>query len=223
MLLPVMQKLRGSTGFSPVEVFRKYLWFLLRERKFDAAAVEDMVLLKGVLGLSDEQVRCVHCCACCACFSAWLLLTVPLEPEAVILHKVWLLSGKWDVHGDVCSTSVVMLCMLQRASCQRGTGRFSCVAGAVICVSATSNKVVCFLWLQVAEALQERAQRIYDKYGTLMLNVDGFTAEGVERKATCRALFSKLLYLTEHEPLVAQGSEAFKTTDLRMVRACLRP
>jgi hypothetical protein len=71
----------------------------------------------------------------------------------------------------------------------------------------------------VAEALQERAQRIYDKYGTLMLNVDGFTAEGVERKATCRALFSKLLYLTEHEPLVAQGSEAFKTTDLRMVRA----
>uniref|UniRef100_A0A383V399 Armadillo-like repeats domain-containing protein n=1 Tax=Tetradesmus obliquus TaxID=3088 RepID=A0A383V399_TETOB len=120
----VVRKLRGATGFSAVEVFRKYLWFLLRERKFDAAAVQDMVLLKGVLGLSDEQV---------------------------------------------------------------------------------------------AEALQERAARIYDKYGTLMLNVDGFTAEGVERKATCRALFSKLLYLTEHEPLVAQGSEAFKTTDLRMI------
>jgi hypothetical protein len=79
---------------------------------------------------------------------------------------------------------------------------------------------MCVVVLQVAEALQERAQRIYDKYGTLMLNVDGFTAEGVERKATCRALFSKLLYLTEHEPLVAQGSEAFKTTDLRMVRVC---
>jgi hypothetical protein len=57
VLLLAMQKLRGSTGFSPVEVFRKYLWFLLRERKFDAAAVEDMVLLKSVLGLSDEQVR----------------------------------------------------------------------------------------------------------------------------------------------------------------------
>lgn len=56
-----------------------------------------------------------------------------------------------------------------------------------------------------------------------MLNTDGMTAEGLERKATCRALFSKLLYLTEYEPLVAQGSEAFKTTDLRMVRvgACL--
>ncbi|KAF6265236.1 hypothetical protein COO60DRAFT_1623915 [Scenedesmus sp. NREL 46B-D3] len=120
----VVRKLRSSTGFSPVEVFRKYLWFLLRERQFDVAAVEDMVLLKSVLGLSDQQV---------------------------------------------------------------------------------------------AEALQERAQRIYDKYGTLMLNVDGFTAEGVERKATCRGLFSKLLYLTEHEPLVAQGSEAFKTTDLRMI------
>jgi hypothetical protein len=56
--LPPLQKLRSSTGFSPVEVFRKYLWFLLRERKFDAAAVEDMVLLKSVLGLSDEQVCC---------------------------------------------------------------------------------------------------------------------------------------------------------------------
>jgi hypothetical protein len=95
-------------------------------------------------------------------------------------------------------------------------GRFSCAAAAELDLAV-------FLWLQVAEALQERAQRIYDKYGTLMLNVDGFTAEGVERKATCRALFSKLLYLTEHEPLVAQGSEAFKTTDLRMVRACLGP
>jgi hypothetical protein len=73
--------------------------------------------------------------------------------------------------------------------------------------------------LQVAEALRERAQRIYDKYGTLMLNIDGMTAEGVERKATCQALFRKLLYLTEHEPLVAAGSEAFVTTDLRLVRA----
>lgn len=39
---------------------------------------------------------------------------------------------------------------------------------------------------QVSEALRERAARIYDKYGTLMLNTDGFTAEGLERKATCR-------------------------------------
>jgi hypothetical protein len=41
-------------------------------------------------------------------------------------------------------------------------------------------------WLQVAEALKERSQRIYDKYGTLMLNTEGMTADGLERKATCR-------------------------------------
>lgn len=120
----VIKKLRGSTGFTPVEVFRKYLWFLLRERQFDAAAVEDMTLLKNALGLSDDEV---------------------------------------------------------------------------------------------SEALRERASRIYDKYGTLMLNTDGMTAEGLERKATCRALFSKLLYLTEHEPLVAPGSDAFNQTDLRTI------
>jgi hypothetical protein len=50
------QKLRGNTGFTSVEVFRKYLWFLLRERQFDTAAVEDMVLLKQALGLTDDQV-----------------------------------------------------------------------------------------------------------------------------------------------------------------------
>eukprot|EP00775_Hariotina_reticulata_P006447 gene6447-6676_t len=120
----VAQKLRGQTGFTAIEVFRKYLWFLLRERQFDAAAVEDMVALKAALSLTDDDV---------------------------------------------------------------------------------------------AEALHERAQRIYDKYGTLMLNVDGMTAEGLERKATCQALFRKLLYLTEHEPLVAAGSEAFRATDLRLV------
>jgi hypothetical protein len=51
-----VQKLRGSTGFTPVEVFRKYLWFLLRERQFDLAAVQDMVLLKQSLSLTDDEV-----------------------------------------------------------------------------------------------------------------------------------------------------------------------
>ncbi len=46
---------------------------------------------------------------------------------------------------------------------------------------------------QVSEAIQERAKRIYDKYGNVMLEVKGMTKAGVERKATCRALFSKLL------------------------------
>ena len=49
--------------------------------------------------------------------------------------------------------------------------------------------------MQVSEAIQERAKRIYDKYGNVMLDVKGMTKAGVERKATCRALFSKLLYL----------------------------
>lgn len=52
--------------------------------------------------------------------------------------------------------------------------------------------MLCF---QVSEAIQERAKRIYDKYGNVMLDVKGMTKAGVERKATCRALFSKLLYL----------------------------
>ena len=48
---------------------------------------------------------------------------------------------------------------------------------------------------QTAEALRERAARIYDKYGNVMLETAGMTKTGIERKATCRALFSKLLYL----------------------------
>ncbi len=51
-----MGKLRFATGFSATEVFRKYLWFLLRERKFDQEAVDDLVALKAALGLSDDEV-----------------------------------------------------------------------------------------------------------------------------------------------------------------------
>lgn len=45
-----------TAGFSSVEVFRKYLWFLLRERQYDAEALADLVALKGALGLTDDQV-----------------------------------------------------------------------------------------------------------------------------------------------------------------------
>ncbi len=44
----------------------------------------------------------------------------------------------------------------------------------------------------VGEALGERATRIYDKYGTLMLNTEGLTLAGAQRKATCTALFRKV-------------------------------
>lgn len=53
----VLRSLGTTTGFKPEEIFRKYLWYLLRERKFDHSAVDDVVYLKNAMGLSDEQVR----------------------------------------------------------------------------------------------------------------------------------------------------------------------
>eukprot|EP00210_Caulerpa_lentillifera_P001951 g1872.t1 len=116
--------IRVKAGFTPTEVFRKYLWYLLRERKFDQTAVDDLICLKKSLQLTEEDV---------------------------------------------------------------------------------------------ATALKERAQRIYEKYGTLMLNTAGMTSAGVERKATCQALFSKILYLTEHEAMLTPESEAAKIVDLKEI------
>lgn len=117
--------IRFRTGFSPVELFRKYLWYLLRERSFDQEAVDDAIALKTGLGLNDDQV---------------------------------------------------------------------------------------------AEALRERANRVYEKYGNVMLDTTGMSPAGVERKATARALFSKLLFLVECEGLLAQGEEGgTPTVDLREI------
>ena len=107
----VIAGLRLRTGFSSVEIFRKYLWYLLRERKFDHDAVEDMVSLKRVLSLSEEDV---------------------------------------------------------------------------------------------ANALKERASRIFEKYGTVMLDTSGLSSAGVERKATARSLFSKMLYLVEDDDILEE-------------------
>ena len=49
--------------------------------------------------------------------------------------------------------------------------------------------------VQVADALKERAERIYKQYGNVMMDVAGMSKAGIDRKATCRGLFSKLLYL----------------------------
>lgn len=117
----VTRSLKMKTGFNAAEIFRKYLWYLLRERKFDTEAVDDVVQLKSSLQLSDEQV---------------------------------------------------------------------------------------------SEAIQERAKRIYDKYGNVMLEVKGMTKAGVERKATCRALFSKLLYLAEYDGLLPQDTELAQKTNV---------
>ena len=48
---------------------------------------------------------------------------------------------------------------------------------------------------QVAEAMKERGQRIFSKFGNVMLETKGMTKAGIDRKATARTLFSKLLYL----------------------------
>ena len=54
----VARSLKMKTGFNASEIFRKYLWYLLRERKFDSEAVSDLVQLKASLQLSDEEVSC---------------------------------------------------------------------------------------------------------------------------------------------------------------------
>mmetsp|Transcript_10279 Transcript_10279/g.20292 ORF Transcript_10279/g.20292 Transcript_10279/m.20292 type:complete len:338 (+) Transcript_10279:3-1016(+) len=112
--------IRLRTGFTPTEIFRKYLWYLLRERKFDNDALADVIELKACLKLSDEEV---------------------------------------------------------------------------------------------AEALKERASRIFEKYGTVMLDTSGMSPAGVERKATSRALFSKMLYLVECDDVLDVDHR--KNVDLR--------
>lgn len=56
----VAWNLQKTTGFTTSEIFRKYLWYLLRERKFDSDAVNDVVQLKASLQLSDAEVRYGH-------------------------------------------------------------------------------------------------------------------------------------------------------------------
>ena len=58
----VLRSLRGRTGFSATEVFRKYLWYALRERKFDEDAVVDLALLRNALSMSDAEARATGAC-----------------------------------------------------------------------------------------------------------------------------------------------------------------
>jgi len=76
----VLRGLRMKTGFSAVELFRKYLWYALRERKFDADTVADLVHLREQLDLSDDQVSV-----------AWPLFASRPEAFAII---GWLRSGE---------------------------------------------------------------------------------------------------------------------------------
>eukprot|EP00803_Ostreobium_quekettii_P003706 evm.model.scf_4588.1 EVM.evm.TU.scf_4588.1 scf_4588:492-2081(+) len=116
--------LKMKMGYSSTEIFRKYLWYLLREIRFGQEAVDDLVYLKEVLKMTDDDI---------------------------------------------------------------------------------------------ADALKERATRIYDKFGTLMLNTEGMSTQGIERKAAGRALFSKMLYLTECPQLLDTDSKAARAADLREI------
>lgn len=82
-----------------------------------------------------------------------------------------------------------------------------------------------FVVWQVSAAIQERAKRIYDKYGNVMLDVKGMTKAGVERKATCQALFSKLLYLAgdvTHWPLAIRPCQKVVRIDSAILSAVTR-
>jgi hypothetical protein len=93
-----------KTGFNAAEIFRKYLWYLLRERKFDTEAVNDVVQLKSSLQLSDEEVQRLFIMAtfnkttsafimtklyhaCCLPRSLPFKLLSKLNVKAVLAHK----------------------------------------------------------------------------------------------------------------------------------------
>ena len=60
---------------------------------------------------------------------------------------------------------------------------------------------------QLAEVLLDTAERSRKQTGVLMRRPSGMTAEGLARKAQGRALFSKLLFLCEHESLLTAPGE----------------
>ena len=60
---------------------------------------------------------------------------------------------------------------------------------------------------QLAEVLLDTAERSRKQTGVLMRKPSGMTAEGLARKAQGRALFSKLLFLCEHESLLTSPGE----------------
>ena len=52
-----VSKIRSGTGFSSMEIFRKYLLFALEQRKFDVDTVADIVKLREVCNIEDGEVQ----------------------------------------------------------------------------------------------------------------------------------------------------------------------
>eukprot|EP00232_Nephroselmis_pyriformis_P028432 CAMPEP_0182869418 /NCGR_PEP_ID=MMETSP0034_2-20130328/9927_1 /TAXON_ID=156128 /ORGANISM="Nephroselmis pyriformis, Strain CCMP717" /LENGTH=340 /DNA_ID=CAMNT_0025001877 /DNA_START=7 /DNA_END=1025 /DNA_ORIENTATION=- len=69
----------------------------------------------------------------------------------------------------------------------------------------------------VAEVLNETGKRTFDKTGILMLVPSGMTAEGLKRKAGGRVMFAKILFLSECNDFITQGTEAAASVDLAAI------
>jgi hypothetical protein len=70
----------------------------------------------------------------------------------------------------------------------------------------------------LAAAMKERAERVYAQFGTVMMDTSSMTNAGIERKATAKLLFSKMLYLLECEQLWTNGGESEAEERSEMLR-----
>ncbi len=70
----------------------------------------------------------------------------------------------------------------------------------------------------LAAAMKERAERVYAQFGTVMMDTSSMTNAGIERKATAKLLFSKMLYLLECEQLWANGDDSEAEQRSEMLR-----
>ncbi len=67
-------------------------------------------------------------------------------------------------------------------------------------------------------AMKERAERVYAQFGTVMMDTSSMTNAGIERKATAKLLFAKMLYLLECEQLWTNGDESEAEERSEMLR-----
>lgn len=86
-------------------------------------------------------------------------------------------------------------------------GRGACALLSLGALSSLRTRLTHTGWAerrrrQIVELLEESAKRTFDRTGILMRKPSGFTAEGLQKKATGRALFSKLMYLADLEQLL---------------------
>lgn len=222
-----------TTGFSNVEIFRKYLWFLLRERSFDEEALADLVALKAALGLSDEQVRLGS--------GLWRWAAGWLGALPGAGARVW-----WPLRGPATgSPRHTQLTALPpqaggRGAAGAGAARVREVwhgatlggragqgrlGGASVHVTRLPPPATCPLSSRhehhpATDSPPHKHTTLPPPHSTppapqVMVNMQGMSQSGVERKAAARNLFIKLLSLTEARALLS--GEAAAGVDLGRV------